>query len=126
MARFRFPASLSAAETGLFETIVRHPRPLKRGELLYRAGDRFRGIYVVRSGALKSCRPSGSGEEQLDYFGLPGHILGCDALSDGRHPGSAIALQISSVCEIPFSRLEALTQRLPALQRHRALHLTGH
>jgi len=102
---------------GLFEGIVRHRPPLRRGEVLYRAGDPFISIFVVRSGALESYHVSATGDREVDRFSLPGHVLGWNAINGERYPNSAVALDTSSVCEIPFARLASLMLRVPMLQR---------
>ena len=113
-----FPVQLEREDVTRLDGIVEHPRPLHRGGHLFRAGDRFRSLYVVRSGAFKSYGLSETGDEQIEGFHLPGEVLGFDAIGEGTHPSGAIALETASVCEIPFDRLEALAQQIPALQRH--------
>ncbi|MFT7560715.1 MAG: CRP-like cAMP-binding protein [Flavobacteriales bacterium] len=40
-----------------------------------------------------------------------------DGLACNTHTNSAIALETSAICEIPFSRLEELSTQIPTLQR---------
>lgn len=105
----------------LDEIIVRHT-PLKRGQYWFRAGDRFRAIYAVRSGCLKTCVTTGAGEEQICGFHLPGEIIGLDAIDSGYYKSSAKVLQSSSVCEIPFEQLERMFSDAPSLQ-HQMLRI---
>ena len=100
----------------LDEIIVRH-NPRKRGEHWFRAGDAFTSIYAVRSGCLKTYVVSGSGEEHICGFHLPGEIIGLDAIEAGFYKSSARVLQSSSVCEIPFSSLNDIFDDAPSLQR---------
>ena len=97
---------------------MRRGRPLKRGEHLFRASDQFESVFAVRSGAVKTYALSEEGEEQVTGFYLPGEIVGMDGISTAHHMSSAKALETSSVCEIPFSRLEDLSSRIPSLQHH--------
>lgn len=111
------PVALEAHDVDALDAIVERRRPLARGDVLYRAGDSFRYIYAVRTGALKSVTTSEDGEEQITAFHLPGEIVGLDAISFGAHASSACALDTTSICEIPFQQLEDLAESIPGLQR---------
>jgi len=45
-------------------------------------------------------------------------LLGLDAIAGRVHVTSAKALETVSVCELPFERLEELSQQIPGLQHH--------
>ncbi len=111
------PVSLSPDDVEQVDDIVRRRRPMARGDHLYRAGDPFKSIYAVRAGALKTSTVSVDGVEQITGFHLPGELVGFDAINRGTHPCSAVALETTSVCEIPFEDLETLAARIPGLQR---------
>ncbi|HEX5512925.1 MAG TPA: fumarate/nitrate reduction transcriptional regulator Fnr [Gammaproteobacteria bacterium] len=111
------PVALDTSDVELLDDIVQRRRPLRRGDYLYRTQDPFRAIYAVRAGALKTSVLSYSGEEQITGFHLPGEILGLDAINDNHHPCSAMALETTSVCEIPFEHLEHLALKIPGLQQ---------
>jgi CRP/FNR family transcriptional regulator len=49
---------------------------------------------------------------------MMGEVMGLDAISSDRHPCSAVALEDSETCEVPFSELETLSREMPSLQRH--------
>lgn len=112
------PISLQVADIDRLDRIIQRGRPLQKGDYLYRAGEKFESVYAVRSGTIKAVNITNDGQEQVTGFYLPGEILGMDGLAQNRHSNSAIALETSAVCEIPFSRLEELSLRLPSLQRH--------
>lgn len=111
------PLALNNNEINQLDEIVKRGRPLNKGEHLFRQADEFHAVYAVRSGSFKtySCRDDGI--EQVTGFYLPGEILGMDGISSLKHCSSAIALETSTVCEIPFNRLEELSIQLPSLQR---------
>ncbi len=44
--------------------------------------------------------------------------MGFDGIDKNNHGCNVVALETSTVCEIPFSRLEELSLQIPALQRH--------
>ncbi len=112
------PIALNTDEINQLDEIVQRSKPLGKGDHLYRGNDLFKSIYAVRSGSFKSYTLSADGNEQVNGFYMPGEIIGIDGISSLNHVSSAIALERSSVCEIPFSRLEDLSRRLPALQHH--------
>lgn len=95
--------------------IVRHRVPLARHAVLFREGDPFRSIYIVFAGAMKTFTCSYDGDEQVMAFYLAGELVGLDGVHTGTHGCGAMALDRSSVCEIPFDKLEALAQDIPGL-----------
>jgi len=96
--------------------IVRRNRPLHRGDLLFQGGDRFRSLYVVKTGSVKTFAHSPEGGEQVLGFHLPGEIIGLDAIDKNAHVCSAKILETSAVCEVPFNRFEELSLAIPSLQ----------
>ena len=111
------PVALEGDDIDALDRIVQRRRPLARGNALYHAGEGFSAVYAVRTGSLKSTSTSEDGEEHITAFHLPGELLGLDAISFGRHPSTAEALETTSLCEIPFTELEELAARIPGLQR---------
>lgn len=111
------PAGISGDDLGRLEAVVQSRLPLKAGESLFRAGDRFENLYVVRGGCVRTTHPSGDGEEQVIGFHLPGELLGLDAIGGGRHHCNAVALERTHVCAVPFVQLEAVANRVPGLQQ---------
>jgi CRP/FNR family transcriptional regulator len=83
-------------------------RKVAAGQALYRQGDRFEQVYAVRSGTLKSTLTLADGREQVSAFYMAGEQLGLDGLAHGQHVSSAIALEDTVVCAIPFGALAAL------------------
>ena len=112
------PVSLHVDDIERLDQIIQRGKPLHKGEYLFRANDPFSAVYAVRSGAVKTITNSDNGDEQVTGFYLPGEVLGMDGLATNVHTNSVIALETSSVCEIPFHRLEDLSLQLPSLQRH--------
>lgn len=96
--------------------IVKRSRPLHRGDHLFRGGERFRSLYVVKTGSVKTYAPSEEGGEQVLGFHLPGEIIGLDAIDQACHACSAKVLETSAICEIPFQRFEELAASIPSLQ----------
>jgi CRP/FNR family transcriptional regulator len=116
------PMGISPADMEKLERIIERSNPLSRGEYLFRRGDRFRSIFAVKSGSVKTAAFSEDGHEEITGFHLPGELFGLDAIDSGMHNCSAQALERSSVCEIPFASLEQLSAELPSLM-HQMLRI---
>jgi CRP/FNR family transcriptional regulator len=78
-------------------------RLIKAGASLYEAGDAFDGIYIVRSGFLKSYSIDADGVMQVTGFHLPGEFVGMDGIETGRYGDHVEALDTTSVCKLPLS-----------------------
>jgi len=98
------------------DDIVKRSRPLHRGDHLFRSGDNFRSLYVVKTGSVKTYTPREDGGEQVLGFHLPGEVIGLDAIERESHNCSGKVLETSAICEIPFGRLEELSGSIPSLQ----------
>jgi CRP/FNR family transcriptional regulator len=98
-------------------------RTVRRGEHLYRAGQRFNALYAVRSGFFKTTVLLEEGRTHVTGFHMAGDVIGSDGIGTGMHASEALALEDSEVCVLTFERLEQLTRNLPGLQRslHRLL-----
>lgn len=96
--------------------IVYPTRIVRQGEALVRAGDAFRSIYNLRTGSFKTVMTHREGMEQVAGFQFPGDVIGFDGLHAGCHEVTAIALEYSTVCVVPFSLLENECRESGALQ----------
>ncbi len=110
------PMGLDQGDVEKLDAIVRRGRPAHRGDHLFREGEGFRSLYVVKTGSVKTYIPSEDGGEQVLGFHLPGELIGLDAIDEERHHCSAKVLETSAICEVPFKRLEELSLTLPSLQ----------
>ena len=117
LAALCLPLSLNMEDMDAMDEIVKRGRPLKKGELLFRQGDAFGSVFAVRSGALKTFTVTDTGEEQITGFHLPSELVGLSGMDTEIYPVSAQALETTSVCEIPFERLDELSVQLPQLRR---------
>ena len=111
------PLSLNMEDMDALDNIVKRGRPLKKGEYLFHQGDAFNSVFAVRSGALKTFSLSDTGEEQITGFHLPSELVGLAGMDAELYPMSAIALETTSICEIPFEHLDELSVQLPQLRR---------
>lgn len=110
------PLALQLEDMEQFDAIIRRRSPLKRGEVLFHQNDRFSSVYAVRSGSLKQVTTEGCGDEQLTNFYLPSELIGLDGIDEQAYMGTVVALETTTVCEIPFDRLDTLSENLPDLR----------
>jgi len=107
------------------QSIVLTHGPYKPGEAIFRMEDSFKSLYAIRSGSVKLESILEDGKTTVKGFFFPGELVGVEAIGDTKYGDDAIALELTTVCEIPFERLEALCGTLPELQ-HEILTLLGH
>lgn len=112
------PIAMDVKDIDKVDQIIQRSRPIQAGEHLYRSGDKFKSVYAVRSGSIKTYLVDDDGVEQVTGFFLPGEVLGFDGVGTHSHGCNVVALETSTVCEIPFDRLEELTRTIPTLQHH--------
>lgn len=112
------PIAMDVRDIEKLDKIIQRTRPIQAGEHLYRSGDPFKSLYAVRSGSIKTYLIDDEGVEQVTGFYLPGEVLGFDGIGTHIHGCNVVALETSSVCEMPFDRLEELTLAIPGLQHH--------
>jgi CRP/FNR family transcriptional regulator len=93
---------------GLDATGVGRQRVLRAGDHLFRTTDPLKSVYTIRSGWVKTYVISEGGEEQILGFHGPGDVVGFDAIADGHHACSAVALETSSICKLSFDALTRL------------------
>ncbi len=117
------PCGLRASEIALAEDLIYTRRRLKRGEALYRAGDKFDSIYAIRSGFFKTVMVLDDGREQVTGFHMAGEMLGMDGIGPEVHGCDAIALEDCEACVIPYARLTSLSDDNRAIQHqfHKAM-----
>jgi len=116
LAALCLPMGLTADDVERLDGIVKRARPLHRGDYVFRNGERFHSLYVVKTGSVKTYAPSSEGGEHVLGFHLPGELVGLDAIEKEVHACSAKVLETSAICEVPFSSLEGLSNTIPSLQ----------
>ncbi|PWI77377.1 hypothetical protein DEO48_24705 [Enterobacter sp. CGMCC 5087] len=74
----------------LRDTIRQRPsRQYGKRQYLWRAGDTFSGLWLIKFGAVKTFYINAGGEEQITGFYLPGEYIGLDGLPGECHRGYA-------------------------------------
>lgn len=112
------PLGLTLKEVEKLEELVASRRRIRRGDVLYRAGDYFDNLYAVRLGFLKSTVMSSDGREQVTNFFMAGEMIGIDGISSDVYSCDVVALEDTEVCVIPYERMEEATMTMRAMGVH--------
>lgn len=112
------PVGLPPGELWQLDEIVQQRRPISKGTALFTMGADFDALFAVRTGSMKAVLIADDGTEQITGFALAGDLLGLDAIYSGKHPVSAIALESTSICAVPYTLIDDLAGRLPTFRRH--------
>lgn len=87
---------------------------LRRGEALVEEGKMPRGLFCVHEGHLKVVRSGADGREQIIRIAGPGDTIGYSAMiTQQPYTISVIAVEPSSVCLVPTSRVSLYLQKNP-------------
>jgi CRP/FNR family transcriptional regulator len=116
LSRLCLPLGLHREELDHLSRLVRRQDRVSRGQTLFEMHSPFHCLYVVRSGAFKTTISVSDGRQQVSGFYFPGEFIGLDAIFPQQYQSRASALEDSSVCLLPYSALETLSQQLPGLQ----------
>ncbi|HUL66900.1 MAG TPA: helix-turn-helix domain-containing protein [Burkholderiaceae bacterium] len=92
-------------------------RRIRAGEVLHRAGDPLKAIYVVRSGFFKTVSIDRAGAELVLGFPMAGDAIGLDCVDSGHYLTEVVALDIGNVAVIPFSQLTQLAREHACIER---------
>lgn len=109
LSRVCLPANLDVRESNRLDPVIRRGRPLRTGRTLFHAGQRFEAIYAIRSGSVKTLALAPDGATSVCGFHLPGDVLGLEGIAQNRYPFSAIALEPTRYCAIPYLALQELS-----------------
>ena len=112
------PLGLTALELEKIDDVVASRRKIKRGDTLFRNGERFTSLFAIRTGFFKTCVASEDGRDQVTGFQMAGEVIGLDGIVNEHHTCDAVALEDAEVCVMPFDRIEELSREVSALQRH--------
>lgn len=111
------PSMLRAAEVPLLDFIVVSRRSVRRGQMLYHAGDPCEAIYPVHAGFFKTTIVSRNGDEQVTGLRMAGDIIGLDGIATHKHTCDAIAVDQAEVCVVPVANLLQQSLHDETLQR---------
>lgn len=83
-----------------------HTHKLSTAEHICHTGETLQALYIVKSGMFKTYLITECGDERVINFYLPGEVIGIDAIADGKHLVSAMAVETSTLCAILVSEFE--------------------
>ena len=112
------PLGLNESEMERVDEVVATRRKIKRGDNLFRNGDKFNALFAIRTGFFKTRISSEDGRDQVTGFQMAGEIIGLDGIVSDHHTCDAVALEDAEVCVMPFDRIEELSREIISLQRH--------
>lgn len=112
------PNSLDEKTLDNLDSVFNRGVMFSKGEYIYHQGEAFDAVYVVRSGSLKTYAVTSSGEEQITNFYFATELTGLNGLNTKAYPVSAVAMETTTVCKIPFSSVEELSLKLPELREN--------
>ncbi len=114
--RLCLPLGLHSNDLAELDKIIKRSQSYSRGQALFSSDTPFKSIFVVRSGSFKTTVQASDGREQVTGFYFPGEFIGMDAIYEQAYKSNAKALESSSVCELPFEKLQEFGATMPQLQ----------
>ena len=96
--------------------MITHPQDLKRGEMVYMAGDLGGKLFVLHQGRVKISRVNASGKEQVIRTLGPGEFMG-ELSFFGSTPQSdnAEAMEETTMCVIEGAQLKEIMIKYPQI-----------
>lgn len=103
--RFCLPDGLAVSEAEQFGHMIGHRIKMKKGSALFHAADPLTHLYAIRIGAFKTTLVDEGGRGQITGFHMPGDVLGLDGIAGDIQVCTAVALEDSELCVIPYAKL---------------------
>ncbi len=114
--RLCLPLGLHRDDLLQLDKIIKRSQSYQRGQGLFDTNADFTSLYVVRSGSFKTTISASDGREQVTGFYFPGEFIGLDAIHLNAYQSNAVALESSTVCELPYDTLQDLGSNMPQFQ----------
>ncbi len=108
------PIDIGGREFSLADEFVERRTPLQAGDYLFQEGAEFTALYAVTSGSLKLINRTEDGELVVGFV-LAGETVGQTGIYPKQYPCSAVALESSHVCELPYANLTDTATQVPVL-----------
>jgi len=108
LQRLCLPLGFEPDVMQMFDRIIGKRQRLRKGDTLFRPGERFTSLYAIRLGSCKTVLLSEDGRDQVSGYHMAGDIIGTDGIGGDVHDCHAIALEDTEVCALPFVRIEEL------------------
>jgi CRP/FNR family transcriptional regulator, anaerobic regulatory protein len=115
--RLCLPVSVDREEINIIDDLVANRPSLNKSDYLFHAGDKFNSLYAIKSGAVKTYGSTKGGREQITGFHFSGELIGLDAIGNNMHNCSAVTLEKTVICAIPYKSIEEVSLHVPAIQQ---------
>jgi CRP/FNR family transcriptional regulator len=92
-------------------------RRVEAGQYLYRSGQPFHALYLIRVGSVKTCELAEDGREQVTGFRMSGELLGVESIGLTTYACDVIALETSEIWELPYPAVLLACLRIPEMQQ---------
>jgi len=98
-------------------TLVQSKGPYEAGERIYKIQDKFKSLFIIKSGIVKVEKVDSDGNSHISRFHFSGDLIGLESIGDEQYSYNAIALEKTWVCEIPLDSLNLLGQSIISVQQ---------
>ena len=109
-------AGLDDVDTSTLDTVVSRKKKISKDQILFDAGEEFRGIFAVKSGTFKTVIPLTGDRAQIVDFHIPGELIGLDAINAETYLHRVVAAENSSICEMDLEVLKKLEGKFTDFQ----------
>ncbi|WP_404814778.1 Crp/Fnr family transcriptional regulator [Rasiella rasia] len=100
-------------------------KSIKKGEAIFREGERLNGVFCVREGVSKLSKMSDNGRDQIVKLASKGEVLGQRSVIASETTNlSAIALEDMEVCFIPKIHIEESLEKNPVFTNAVLKHMS--
>src|SRR5438046_596547 len=86
------PRGLDADEMPFLDQLVARRVRLRKGEVLFRTGEKFTSLFAIHSGSCKTVLQGYDGNDQVAGYHMMGDIIGTDGINAERYECDAVAL----------------------------------
>lgn len=118
MQKMCLPIGFEPEVLGQFDRLIGKRIKYKKGETLYRPGEKFTQLFAIRLGSCKTVLLSEDGRDQVSGYHMAGDVIGSDGIGTDHHDCQAVALEDMEVCALPFPRVEELAHDNPRVMRN--------
>ena len=115
--RLCLPVSVDKEEISIIDELISDRPHLNKSDYLFHAGDKFKSLYAIKSGAVKTYGSTRDGREQITGFHFAGELIGLDAIGNNMHNCNAMALEKTVICTMPYQNIEEVSLYAPAIQQ---------
>lgn len=117
LGMYCFPPGINESHLHYLDNLVEKQKIYHRGDFIFKSGDQFSYIYILRSGCVKTYKLNTQGDITITGFCYPGEILGFNAIAAKQYQENAIVLDTVSVCALRYDELEKLSLQFPCFQK---------